>query len=162
MSIPIFEALYNYLPCPTCGNEIKMLSRAIFVWVCLEDVPCRFCGKKTETGTYSGSVPFSPPPPPGTFGNCLSSLHLCPLIVASGPDVCYGMVGCLDLVKVILGLPLLGILVCGELEWCLGAYPVDFSGSWTPPEHWDADDIALEMSDHPNISCWRWCLVACF
>ena len=25
------------------------------------------------------------------------------------------------------------------------------SGSWTPPEHWDADDIALEMSDHPNV-----------
>ena len=21
----------------------------------------------------------------------------------------------------------------------------------TPPEFWDADDIALEMSDHPNI-----------
>ena len=39
----------------------------------------------------------------------------------------------------------------GELERCLGAYPVDFSASWTPPEYWDADDIALEMSDHPNI-----------
>ena len=44
-----------------------------------------------------------------------------------------------------------GDLACGELERCLGAYPVDFSGSWTPPEYWDADDIALEMSDHPNI-----------
>ena len=33
----------------------------------------------------------------------------------------------------------------------MGAYPVDFSGSWTPPEYWDADDVALEMSDHPNI-----------
>ena len=33
------------------------------------------------------------------------------------------------------------------LERCLGAYPVDFA-SWSPPEYWDADDIALEMSDH--------------
>ena len=39
----------------------------------------------------------------------------------------------------------------GELKRCLGSYPMDFSGSWTPPEYWDADDIALEMSDHPNI-----------
>ena len=44
-----------------------------------------------------------------------------------------------------------GDLAFGELERCLGAYPVDFSGSWTPPEKWDADDIALEMSDHPHI-----------
>ena len=28
---------------------------------------------------------------------------------------------------------------------------VDLSGSWTPPEYWDADDVALEMTDHPNI-----------
>ena len=39
----------------------------------------------------------------------------------------------------------------GYLELCLGAYPVDFSRSWTPPEYWDADDIALEMSEHPNV-----------
>ena len=31
-----------------------------------------------------------------------------------------------------------------------GAYPVDFSG-WTPPDFWDADDIALEMSEHPDV-----------
>ena len=29
------------------------------------------------------------------------------------------------------------------------AYPVDFAGSWT--DHWDADDISLEMSEHPNV-----------
>ena len=44
-----------------------------------------------------------------------------------------------------------GDLAFGELERCLGAYPVDLSGAWTPPEYRDADDIALEMSDHPNI-----------
>ena len=40
---------------------------------------------------------------------------------------------------------------CGEGERCFGAYPVDFAGSRTPPEYWDAGDIALEMSEHPNI-----------
>ena len=44
-----------------------------------------------------------------------------------------------------------GDLAFGALERCLGAYPVDFSGSWTPPDYWDADHIALEMSDHPNV-----------
>ena len=42
-------------------------------------------------------------------------------------------------------------LDCFELESCLGAYPADCSGHCTPPDYWDADDIALEMSDHPNI-----------
>ena len=37
------------------------------------------------------------------------------------------------------------------MKGALGAYPVDFVGSWTPPDHWDADGIALEMSDHPCI-----------
>ena len=41
-------------------------------------------------------------------------------------------------------------LACSYLERCLGAYPVDFAG-WSPLEYWDADDISLEMSDHPNI-----------
>ena len=43
-------------------------------------------------------------------------------------------------------------LACCELERRLGAYPGDTSAFfWTPPEHWDADDIASEMSDTPNI-----------
>ena len=33
----------------------------------------------------------------------------------------------------------------------MGAYSVDFDGCWTPPENWDADDIALEIPEHPNI-----------
>ena len=37
------------------------------------------------------------------------------------------------------------------LERCLGAYPVDFAGAWTPPEYWDAADVALEMTQHPDI-----------
>ena len=44
----------------------------------------------------------------------------------------------------------------GDLFWrfklrCrLGAYPVDSSSFWIPPEYWDADDIALLMSDTPD------------
>ena len=41
-------------------------------------------------------------------------------------------------------------LASAQLEWCLGAYPVDLAGSWTPPEYWDAADIALEMPEYPN------------
>ena len=33
----------------------------------------------------------------------------------------------------------------------MGAYPGDTSAFWTPPEYWDADDIALEMSEVPAI-----------
>ena len=38
-----------------------------------------------------------------------------------------------------------------HLERCLGAYPADFVTAWTPPDYWDANDIALEMPEHPNI-----------
>ena len=44
-----------------------------------------------------------------------------------------------------------GDLAFAVLERCLGAFPVDLSCSWTPPDYWDADDISLEMSEHPNI-----------
>ena len=40
-----------------------------------------------------------------------------------------------------------GDLASFYLERCLGAYPVDFADSWTPPEYWDAADVALEMPD---------------
>ena len=44
-----------------------------------------------------------------------------------------------------------GQLACYELERCLGAYLVDDSAFWTPPDYWDADDLAVEMTDAPNI-----------
>ena len=44
-----------------------------------------------------------------------------------------------------------GDLASFHLERCLGAYPVDFAGSWTPPEYWDAADVALGMPEHPNV-----------
>ena len=44
-----------------------------------------------------------------------------------------------------------GELAFFHLERCLGAYPVGFDAAWTPPDYWDADDIALEMPEHPNV-----------
>ena len=44
-----------------------------------------------------------------------------------------------------------GDLASFHLERCLGAYLVDFVDCWTPPDYWDADDIALEMTEHPNV-----------
>ena len=42
-----------------------------------------------------------------------------------------------------------GELASFHLESCLGAYPVDFGAAWTPPDYWDADDIAVEMPEYP-------------
>ena len=70
-------------------------------------------------------------------------------------DVCFGMVGCLVLVVLVIrtlfSLSLFGDLASFHLERCLGAYPVDFGGAWTPPDYGDAADIALEMLDHPDV-----------
>ena len=44
-----------------------------------------------------------------------------------------------------------GELASFHLERFLGAYPVGFDAAWTPPDYWDADDIALEMPEHPNV-----------
>ena len=38
-----------------------------------------------------------------------------------------------------------GHLASLELEGHLGAYPTDYSGHWSPPDFWDADDVALEI-----------------
>ncbi len=44
-----------------------------------------------------------------------------------------------------------GDLASFYLERCLGAYLVDFACCWTPPEYWDAADIAFQMSEYPNV-----------
>ena len=104
-----------------------------------------------EMGIYFGSAPFTPS---CMFGSYPSLPPLCPLIVPICPVVFFGMAGCLGLVVLGERDPLatsFGDLACCKLECRLGAYPVDSSAFWTPPEYWDADDIALEMSDTPNI-----------
>ena len=49
-----------------------------------------------------------------------------------------------------------GQLASRELERCVGAYPADNSSFWTPPDFWDADDSALEMTDTSSIPSWLW------
>ena len=130
----IVIALYNYLPRLTCGNEIKCCYEPICVGAFGTDsflarprrnmFPADFVVKKVE-GTYSGSV-FS-----GVFFGVgwlpgLGGIEKDPW--SSSWDLAFG-----------------------KLECCLGAYPVDSSASWTSPEYWDADDIALGMSEHLNI-----------
>ena len=33
----------------------------------------------------------------------------------------------------------------------LGSYPIDSSSFWTPPDFWDAEDLAMEMAEHPCV-----------
>ena len=68
-----------------------------------------------------------------------------------------------------------GDLASFHLERCLGAYPVDFGGAWTPPDI--AADIALRclsiltsglmVAERISpllvvLSCWCWCLPSCY
>ena len=45
----------------------------------------------------------------------------------------------------------LGQLADRSLEQVLGAYPADDSGFWTLPDIWDAEDLAMEIGDHPCV-----------
>ena len=45
----------------------------------------------------------------------------------------------------------LGQLAGRSLEQRLGACPADDSEFWTPPDFWDADDLAHGMEDHPCV-----------
>ena len=44
-----------------------------------------------------------------------------------------------------------GLLAEGDLEQRLSAYPADNSGLWTPPDFWDADDLAWGSEEHPCV-----------
>ena len=97
----------------------------------------------------SGSVlssPFS------MFGNFLNLLISCLWIVANGLIACFGMVGCLYLMAFIIRTPGLPLLVIWRLVILNGALVLirwTLLVAWTPPEYWDTDDIALDMSEHP-------------
>ena len=75
----------------------------------------------------------------------------CPWITASGLDVLlwHGWLPGLNGINNDPWATSFGALASFHLERCLGAYPVDCAGSWTPPEYWDAADIALEMPEYP-------------
>ena len=38
-----------------------------------------------------------------------------------------------------------------SLEQVLGACPVDDSCFWTPPDFWDAEDLATEIGENPCV-----------
>ena len=42
----------------------------------------------------------------------------------------------------------LGQLAFRSLETVLGSYPVDSSDFWTPPDIWDAEDVATQIGDY--------------
>ena len=116
-----------------------------------EYVPCRFCGKRDGDGHFFGECTFPPllhvrelP----EFAS-LMSLNRCKWprsLLWHGwlPGLC----GIRDSDPWAASFH---DLASALLERCLGAYPVDLAGSWIPPEYWGADDIASEMSDHPNV-----------
>ena len=117
-----------------------------------------FVGRGMVMVICSGNVLF---PPSSMFGNFLNLLILCPLIAATGPDAYSGMVGYPWATS-------FGDLASFHLERCLGAYPVDFGGAWTPPDYWDAADIALVVVDdgvrqgvHSKASTLMWRSARC-
>ena len=110
-----------------------------------------YVAKRMVMVTCFGSVLS---PPFSTFGIFLSLLHLFFWIVSNWPRCLLwhgwlpGLSGISDKDPLATSF---GYLASFHLERCLGAYPVDFASCWTPPEYWDADDIALEVSEYPNI-----------
>ena len=113
-----FQGSLQLLTSSHLRERDKMLLRAIFcgrVWngfllgkAKKEDVPCRFCGKRDGDGHLFWECPFHPS---SMFGNFLNLLILCPLIAANGHDAYSGMVGCLALVVLVIGIPGLPLLV---------------------------------------------------
>ncbi len=156
-----FKGSLQLLNSPHLRERDKMLLRAILcggVWngfllgkAKKEDVPCRFCGERDGDGHLFWECSFSPLQhvrelPEFAFLMSLDRSRWPRCLLWHGwlPGL-NGLTG---------GRPWalsFGELASFHLERCLGSYPVDFSAAWTPPDYWDADDIALEMPDHPNI-----------
>ena len=142
VSTLILKVLYNYLSRPTCKAK-------------KEDVPCRFCGQRDGDGHLFWECIFpllkhvrDLPEFATLMSLNRSKWPLCLLWHGWLP----GLSGVSDKNPWTSSF---GELAFSHLERCLGAYPVDLSGSWIPPDYWDADDIALEMSEDPNI--WTDC-----
>ena len=136
----------------------KMLLRAILcagVWngfllgkAKKGDAPCRFCGKRDGDGHLFWECTC---PPLHHVGELPEFASLVSLDRSKWPR-CLLWHGWLpSLSDKNPWASSFGDLAFSHLERCLGAYPADFSSPWTPPDYWDADDVALEVSDHPNI-----------
>ena len=139
----------------------KMLLRAILcggVWngfllgkAKKEDVPCRFCGKQDGDGHLFWECSF----PPLQHVRDLPEFAFLMSLNRSKWPRCLLWHGWLPGLNGLVGdkpwALSFGDLASFDLESRLGAYPVGFDAAWTPPDYWDADDIALEMPEHPNV-----------
>ena len=116
-----------------------------------EDVPCFFCGKRDGDGHLFWECSF---PPLQHVRDLPEFAYLMSLDRSKWPRCSLWHGWLPGLSGIGHGDPWatsFGDLASFHLERCLGAYPVDFAGTWTPPEYWDAAHIALEMTEHPNI-----------
>ena len=108
-----------------------------------DDVPCRFCGQGVGDGHLFWECTF---PPLQHVRELLEFAFLTSLDRRNWPRCLLwdgwlpGLSGVSDSEP---WASFFGDLACSYLEWCLGAYPVDLA-SWSAPEYWDADDIALD------------------
>ena len=102
---------------------------------------------------YFGSA-LSPPLPCCMLGSFLSFPHSWPLIVEIGLVACCGMavsLGSVVLVRGTLGRPLLAIWLAVSLRVVQVLIPATLLLFGFRQICWDADDIALEMSEVLNI-----------
>ena len=116
-----------------------------------EDVPCRFCGQKDGDGHLFWDCAF---PPLQHVRDLPEIAYLMSLDRSKWPRslLWHGWLPGLNGISTSNPWAAsFGDLTSSHLERCLGAYPVDFADCWTPPDYWDADDIALEMPEHPNV-----------
>ena len=156
-----FQGSLQLLTSSHLRERDKMLLRAILcgcVWngVLLgkakkEDVRCRFCGKRDGDGYLFWDCPFLPLQ---HVRDLPEFAFLLSLDRSKWPR-CWLWHGWLPGLNGISTkdpwATSFGDLASFPLEQCLGAYLVGFDDCWTPPEYWDADDVALEMTDHPNV-----------
>ena len=113
-----------------------------------EDVPCRFCGGRDGDGHLFWDCTFLPLRELPEFATlmrrdrskwprCLLWHGWLPGLSHEGERDCWAAS--------------LGPLAERRLESALGAYPAGHAGYWVAPDFWDAEDLALEMVEHPNI-----------
>ena len=156
-----FQGSLQLLTSSHLRERDKMLLRAILcgsVWdgfllgkAKKEDVPCRFCGKKDGDGHLFWECTFLPLQ---HVRDLPEFAYLMSLDRSKWPRslLWHGWLPGLNGISAKdPWAASFGDLASFHLERCQGAYPVDFVDCWTPPDYWDADDIALEMTDHPNV-----------
>ena len=156
-----FQGSLQLLTSSHLRERDKMLLRAILcgsVWTGFllgkakkEDVPCRLCGQRDGHGHLFWECTF---PPLQHVRDLPEFAYLMSLDRSKWPRcfLWHGWLPGLDGVSTNDPWPTsFGDLASFHLEQCLGVYPVNFDNCWAPPEYWDADDVALEMTDHPNV-----------